>query len=85
MYQNNPEQLQKNQNILNTSAHVNIQRYAFTYIFLRFPRNIGWKLLKIDISLGIDLSPQSEKLSFKMQEEEYKPKRKIQNECKYFV
>ena len=53
--------------------------------FLRFPRNIGWKLLKIDISLGIDLSPQSEKLSFKMQEEEYKPKRKIQNECKYFV
>ena len=53
--------------------------------FLRFPRNIGWKLLKIDISLGIDLSPQSEKLSFKMQEEEYENRRKIQNEYKYFV
>ena len=65
---NNPGPIQKSKHAVHLHVKNKVQ-FAFTYIFKMCSKMkyFWWKLQKIDITLGIDLSPQHEKLSFKIQ------------------
>ena len=63
---NNPGYIQKSKH----ATYSDVRRYTSFSVYLHFlvSKKYLVEITKIDISLGIDLSPQVEKLSFKIQE-----------------
>ena len=63
---NNPGYIQKSKH----ATYSDVRRYTSFSVYLHFlvSKKYLVEIRKIDISLGIDLSPQVEKLSFKIQE-----------------